>query len=517
MRTCEISDGIRCWVTSVGDLIEGKGAAEGGKNPPLCIPPYQRDYAWEEENVMRLCKDLEAAICDGRAEYHLGTLIFHADTMPSQPGDHDKKDDVWAVVDGQQRLTSIGVILNREFVRREKPLTDKARCMISDVLGRYHDRASEIRQFLLRCSVVCILVDDVAEAFQLFDTQNGRGKELTPVNLLKAYHFHEMNRPSEWGNPPSDKRMRELESRWETSNAMFVKGGEGLLTRVFAEHLFRLRRWSRGDEEDIGFTKKQIGEFKGLTIGRRDDSLPLQNAAILRKLFREHYAAFGFSLDAVGSRLGKDKRDPVGMDPFMSATQAIVNGEDFFDYAETYSIVYRELFPVMDRKEGRVVSVSSADDDLSEFRNFYRQYCLEYSGANRTGDKYARHVYESLCVFCFDRFGVKGMLRFYRQLYRLAYYERVIQKNLYYETAGHRFAIPLVADLLKCETLSELDDEIESRLSELSTACKSHSSPIRLFDDERSNAKSVQEPGWKLVFGAENVKACNLGEQEVVS
>ena len=40
--------------------------------------------------------------------------------------------------------------------------------------------------------VVVICVNRVSEAFQLFDSQNTRGKNLDPHDLLKAYHLREM-------------------------------------------------------------------------------------------------------------------------------------------------------------------------------------------------------------------------------------------------------------------------------------------------------------------------------------
>ena len=41
--------------------------------------------------------------------------------------------------------------------------------------------------------VIVITVDKESEAFQLFDSQNSRGKALYPHDLLKAYHLREMN------------------------------------------------------------------------------------------------------------------------------------------------------------------------------------------------------------------------------------------------------------------------------------------------------------------------------------
>lgn len=41
-----------------------------------------------------------------------------------------------------------------------------------------------------------IVVKDRSEAFQMFDSQNGRGKELEAYNLLKAYHIRAMEQNS---------------------------------------------------------------------------------------------------------------------------------------------------------------------------------------------------------------------------------------------------------------------------------------------------------------------------------
>ena len=97
----------KCWVTTIDNLILGYGAENQSENCELWIPPYQRGYAWGESNVKRLCKDLNNAIVNGNADYHLGTLIFHKDEI----NDGNRIKNIWAVVDGQQRLTTIGILL----------------------------------------------------------------------------------------------------------------------------------------------------------------------------------------------------------------------------------------------------------------------------------------------------------------------------------------------------------------------------------------------------------------------
>lgn len=56
-----------------------------------------------------------------------------------------------------------------------------------------------------------ITVDRIEEAFQLFDSQNMRGRALDPHDLLKAYHLRAM-REDLYG-------MRHVVTRWEEFSA----------------------------------------------------------------------------------------------------------------------------------------------------------------------------------------------------------------------------------------------------------------------------------------------------------
>lgn len=68
----------------------------------LVIPSYQRDYAWRERNVDDLFDDLEEAQEVGSGHY-LGTFIL---------SQQDKNSSVHHVVDGQQRLTTLTMLLD---------------------------------------------------------------------------------------------------------------------------------------------------------------------------------------------------------------------------------------------------------------------------------------------------------------------------------------------------------------------------------------------------------------------
>ncbi|MDX2179376.1 MAG: DUF262 domain-containing HNH endonuclease family protein [Bryobacteraceae bacterium] len=66
------------------------------------IPPYQRPYSWEKENVQQLLDDIWEGYKENDTEYFIGSLI----TI-------EKERDRYDVVDGQQRLTTLNLILAR--------------------------------------------------------------------------------------------------------------------------------------------------------------------------------------------------------------------------------------------------------------------------------------------------------------------------------------------------------------------------------------------------------------------
>lgn len=61
------------------------------------VPRYQRPYSWTRENVGDLWED---AIRDSEGDYFIGSMVVHPVT-----------DDTVAVVDGQQRLTTLLMVL----------------------------------------------------------------------------------------------------------------------------------------------------------------------------------------------------------------------------------------------------------------------------------------------------------------------------------------------------------------------------------------------------------------------
>lgn len=80
------------------------------------IPVYQRNYAWEEEEIKALIKDV-CDSCGKKADtpYYIGTLVTYK-----------RGDNIYEVIDGQQRLTTIYIILkvlDCNFIRNKLTYT----------------------------------------------------------------------------------------------------------------------------------------------------------------------------------------------------------------------------------------------------------------------------------------------------------------------------------------------------------------------------------------------------------
>lgn len=196
------------------------------------VPPYQRFYAWVEQQWAEFLDDI-ANVPDGR-NYFLGTLLFM-----SPQGKDDAGTRVFHVVDGQQRLTTVVLFLNalrhsrpnlvkpcdvRTFlvdaddgtykfqtIREDWPflraLLDGAPLPLTETPSqkRLQDADMYFRkafseqedavlqrwlQTLSNSTVLVHAVDGYGEASMIFETVNDRGKHLTDLESIKSFMMH---------------------------------------------------------------------------------------------------------------------------------------------------------------------------------------------------------------------------------------------------------------------------------------------------------------------------------------
>lgn len=92
------------------------------------VPIYQRNYAWEKDEISMLVQDTYDAYIGSvdkkcNSIYFIGTLVTY-----------HKGDNVYEVIDGQQRLTTINLILHALEIDIKNQLTYKARKKSNDTI-----------------------------------------------------------------------------------------------------------------------------------------------------------------------------------------------------------------------------------------------------------------------------------------------------------------------------------------------------------------------------------------------
>lgn len=383
------------------------------------IPSYQRPYKWSTNNVLQLLNDINENL--GKSEYRIGSIILH------NPNMSEGQNSIYNIVDGQQRITTIVLLMkylglssnnyNVEYPHYESQQNIiKNAATIQNWIDNHlsEERKKEFADFLMsKCSVVFVEVDDVSEAFQMFDSQNGRGKELKAYNLLKAFHLRAIDK--EHSRVILTEEKVKYDTSWE-ENTSFNNDEDYLST--ITELLYRIRLWSRR-RNAYSFDKSKIDEFKGIQV--EDIKYPCQNFAKL--LFTFLYANSNHDNLTLVQR-SRETTHSSEKALLQNINLPIINGAPFFEFIlaqiENYKILFRN--PVNDER-------------LMEFRNDYEIYC-HYSGHSGSGDSYVRNLYKALILAVYDKFGAEGMSKMYPTLYMISYRIRLEYKQVRYTTVA---------------------------------------------------------------------------------
>lgn len=371
----------------------------------LVIPDYQRPYVWQLKELRQLWDDILQSLAHDRKDYRIGTIILHENT------DNGK----FEIVDGQQRLTTLSLLLfmlnnedsanlccssflsEKQFLHQisaENILTNcnELRQWIEEELSD----SSELYAYILnKCSVTVLKVNDISAAFQIFDSQNGRGLTLQAYNLLKAYHMRFLD------HLPEAQKIK-IDKDWESSARN--EKHKDYLEQVIHEQLYRTRVWAN-NQEAYSFTKKHIKEFKGSSITKL--IYPFENYVYQNTDMNEHMIR-RFPTEQYG----------VGFE----ITQRIKNGDHFFDYIQAYVNMYQYLF-----------ESTSDNEDLKDFHAFYNEYCTRF---RKKGDEYLLELYKSLIMCVFDRFGILGLNKYYKLLYACVFRFRLEKKIVKYASVA---------------------------------------------------------------------------------
>jgi uncharacterized protein with ParB-like and HNH nuclease domain len=278
---------IKATIESVNNLIVKNGGMS------LSIPPYQRPYRWNNKNVRQLLEDILVNKSAGKERYRIGSVILYM----------NREECTLDIVDGQQRITTLLLLAKaigddsfNSLLSTLKYNHNDSRYNIVqnfNYIKKWIDEHSALKDDFWRyikdnCEFVVIVVDDISEAFQMFDSQNGRGKELEAYNLLKAYHIRAMEQDTYEQKVACDKRW-EAATMYDATPTIDGDPNIDVLKQIFDEQLYRGRIWSKGLEAQK-LTKADIEEFKGFTIDKNHNiCFPFQNPSLLQYLTEKFY------------------------------------------------------------------------------------------------------------------------------------------------------------------------------------------------------------------------------------
>ena len=369
----------------------------------LVIPSYQRPYKWTEKNIRELILDIQKGIEDANKhpnfKYRVGTVILYQenDTKP------------YEIVDGQQRILSLLLLklcLNPDFACSPCSLLSAT---FSDkvTLGNLHSNSDRIREW---CSsvddgvkeafdkalsevleVVVLTVNELSEAFQLFDSQNTRGRELYPHDLLKAYHLREIH----------DKYdMQRAVLKWESKDPKAIR-------ELFDNYLFPLWNWSKR-RKSSRFTATEIDLYKGI----------------------EESSGYTYA-----------RRANKAM-PYFLLSEPLISGGDFFEMVDHYMQMLHSIKQELIDNPNFARIKDLLIDDKSKVGQIKTPADLDKAcKSSSTGMNHARNLFFCALLCYYDRFHNFDLMAV-KKLFTWAMMLRVDMNHLGFDTVN-RYAIGL--------------------------------------------------------------------------
>lgn len=361
----------------------------------LRIPDYQRPYKWTVKNVQQLIDDLLTHFRDSKV-YRIGTIVLY------------KNDGKSEIVDGQQRLTTLSLLLHKLGRKDILFLQEKLSHSISEfnIIENYqfinnYNFPSGFEEYILKtCEMVRIELDDLDEAFQFFDSQNARGKPLQSYDLLKAYHLREMR------NKP-DQIIHQCVECWEKAA---MSDDINNLNKIINSILFRLRRWHYQEHAEV-FSANELDTFKGVS---ENVEYPYLNGVLATNAIQKMSAENPFLYRSIS---------------LFQANQTLVNGKYFFDYVQHYAVIYEQLF----RKETGLLEQFEQIDGTN-LETSLINFLDNYKNRNRVGDQYLRNLFECTILLYFDKFGNNNLSEFVAKAFFWVYRIRIEKDRISFKT-----------------------------------------------------------------------------------
>ncbi len=205
----------------------------------LTIPPYQRIYCWNDNNITTLWNNLKEM--PEELDYHLGAIILH------------RQDNGCDIIDGQQRLVTLTLILRALGYEGNMPLLlqrfksleacdniANAKYVIQENKGWDGDENNKMLKKILNhltFSVLLLKSNNLDLAYTFFSNQNSRGVRLSDYDILKAHHLRFLI--------TNDSQAEHLARKWNAISQDTDSDNEPYIHKTLGLYLFRIRKWMR--------------------------------------------------------------------------------------------------------------------------------------------------------------------------------------------------------------------------------------------------------------------------------
>jgi len=292
------------------------------KKGKYIIPEYQREYDWTDVNLSEFLDDLNTS---EEENYFIGHMVCEG----------DYNGDKFKVIDGQQRITTITIMLsvlrdvfiekklenlavglhdnyifakdrdNNEFVVLDNKmpypvLQSYVQCKPEDknrkikaiksgekkIIKAYdkfyklwknfsEEQLKILRDKILNLEIIFVAVEDEVDAFTIFETLNAKGKDLTPLDLIKNQVFKNYERQPHI-EEPNDSWKEIIENSKEKSIKFLNYFWSSRYKKVSDRKLYKefMKESTKGTFNYNVFIKNLLEDsqiFKKITLPQQDD------------------------------------------------------------------------------------------------------------------------------------------------------------------------------------------------------------------------------------------------------
>ena len=230
------------------------------------IPIYQRNYAWEREEIYALIKDVYDSL--EKSVYYIGTLVTYK-----------RDENTFEVIDGQQRLTTIYIILKALGIEtianrltysarkvsamtiekipmfgeeKDQAIVDGlnfAKEALKDIVGEKKADIGAFKDFFLnKVHIINYRVPKDVDLNHYFEVMNSRGEQLEKHEIVKAKLSEQLI--------GDDAAMETFSRIWEACSDMsfYIQQKLPDMTSVFGKTMEsfipQCRSWSHSPASD---------------------------------------------------------------------------------------------------------------------------------------------------------------------------------------------------------------------------------------------------------------------------